>query len=106
MLLSLHLVVGILVIVVTALSIASRPGRRIALYLITLQVILGIILIVQGLRAPNLHYGLALVGWAGLMVANRVQRKGERRLATAIAVASGMCLIVAFFQGYSSIKPA
>ena len=104
-LLSLHYYIGFAVVAVAVLAIWRRQDRRIALYVVTLQIVVGIILIIQHLRAPSLHYALAILGWAGYMVANALARRPERgRLALIIAVASSVLLLIGFSVGMQAVK--
>jgi len=104
-LLTLHYYVGFAVVALAVLAIWRRPERRIALYVVTLQIVVGIILIIQHLRAPSLHYALAILGWAGYMVANALARRPERgRLALVIAVVSSILLLIGFSVGMQAVK--
>ena len=95
-----HLVVGILVAACAALLVWRRMGRRITLYVLTLQILLGIWLIVAGLRAPAEHYSLALVAWIGYMAANGIARRpGRERIVLAITVVSSICVLIAAYLG-------
>jgi len=101
-----HLVVGILVALVAALWVWQQLGRRVMLYLLTLQIAIGIYLIVVGLKAPSAHYTLALVAWIGYMAANGMFRKPERRqLALGITGLSTVLVLVAFYLGYRAVMP-
>jgi hypothetical protein len=104
-LLTLHYYIGFAVVAFAVLAIWRRPERRIALYVVTLQIVIGIILIIQHLRAPSLHYALAILGWAGYMVANAFARRPERgRLALIIAAVSSVLLLVAFQVGMRAVR--
>jgi hypothetical protein len=99
-LLVVHVVVGFLVAALAVLFVWWRPGRRITLYVVTLQVILGVILMVQGLRVPSIHPALAVLGWAGYMVANAVgRREGKARVALIITIVSSVLILIAFGIG-------
>jgi len=101
-----HLVVGILVALVAALWVWQQLGRRVMLYLLTLQIAIGVYLIVGGLKAPSIHYSLAVIAWIGYMVANGMFRKPERRqLALGITGASTLLVLVAFYLGYRAVMP-
>jgi hypothetical protein len=104
-LLTLHYYIGFAVVAVAVLAIWRRPGRRIALYVVTLQILVGIILMIQHLRAPSTHYALAILGWAGYMVSNAVARRPERgRLALVLAVISSVLLLIGFQVGMQAVK--
>ena len=95
-----HLAIGILVAACAALLVWQRTGRRITLYVLTLQIILGIWLIVSGLRAPSHHYALAIVAWIGYMVANGLARKeGRGNIVLAITIVSSVCVFAAAYIG-------
>jgi multisubunit Na+/H+ antiporter MnhC subunit len=75
-------------------------GRRIALYLLTLQILVGIGLIVIGLRAPTPHYILALVGWGGYMFANYLTREPDsRQNVLLLTILSSAMVLLAAFMG-------
>ena len=74
-LLTVHLYVAFVVAALAVVGVWRRPERRITLYVVTLQILLGLILLTQQLRAPASHYALALLGWAGYMVANALARR-------------------------------
>jgi len=104
-LLTLHYSVGFAVVAFAVLAIWRRPERRVALYVVTLQIVIGIILVVQHLRAPSLHYALAILGWAGYMVANALARRPDRqRVALVVAVVSSILLLIGFSVGMQAVK--
>jgi hypothetical protein len=95
-----HLVVGILVALCAALFVWRLSGRRITLYVLTLQILLGIGLIVSGLKAPSAHYGLAIVAWIGYMAANGIARRpGRERVVLGITIVSSICVLIAAYLG-------
>jgi hypothetical protein len=95
-----HLAVGILVAACAALLVWQRTGRRITLYVLTLQIILGIWLIVTGLKAPHSHYALAVIAWIGYMAANGIARKeGRGKIVLAITILSSLCVLGAAYLG-------
>jgi hypothetical protein len=99
-LLVVHLWVAFLVAALAVLFVWQRLGRRITLYVVTLQVIIGVILMVQGLRVPSIHPALAVLGWAGYMAANAVgRREGKARLALIITAVSSLLILIAFGIG-------
>ncbi len=95
-----HLAIGILVAACAALFVWRQTGRRITLYVLTLQIALGIWLIVTGLRAPSEHYGLAVIAWIGYMAANGIARRpGRERVALIITIVSSICVLGAAYLG-------
>jgi hypothetical protein len=95
-----HLAIGILVAACAALLVWQRTGRRITLYVLTLQILLGIWLIVEGLRAPSEHYGLAILAWIGYMAANGIARRpGREKVALVITIVSTLCVLGAAYLG-------
>ena len=49
---TVHLYVGLLAVLAALTLVWRLPGRRITLYVLTLQILLGIYLYYQGLRVP------------------------------------------------------
>ena len=86
--LTVHLWVAFVVAVLAVLAVWQRTSRRIALYVVTVQILIGIVLMVQGLKVPWYHAALAVLGWAGYMVANAMSRRGQTRNALIVAGAS------------------
>jgi hypothetical protein len=75
-------------------------GRRITLYILTLQIALGVWLIFTGLRAPSEHYGLAILAWIGYMAANGIGRRpGRERVALIITIVSSLLVFGAAYLG-------
>jgi len=106
-LLTFHLWVGAVVALAAIAGIWRTSDRRIALYIVTLQVLIGIVLVVQGLRAPSLHYALAILGFIGYMVANAMARRAAGRpIVLATAILSSVLLLVAFAVGHSAVQHA
>ncbi len=93
-----HFWLGILVAACAALFVWFRLGRRITLYLLTLQILLGIVLMAGGLRAPAPHYVLAVAGWAGYMGANYMSRQPDSRQNVLVltVLSSAMVLLAAY----------
>jgi hypothetical protein len=93
-----HFWLGILVAACAALFVWFRTGRRITLYLLTLQILLGIVLIVRHHQAPPPHYALALVGWLGYMGANFMSRQPEssKNVLVLTILSSAMVLLAAY----------
>ena len=93
-----HFWLGILVAACAALFVWFRLGRRITLYLLSLQILLGIVLMVGGLRVPAPHFVLALVGWAGYMGANYMSRQpdSKQNVLVLTILSSAMILLAAY----------
>jgi hypothetical protein len=103
--LTIHLWVGFAVAALAVLAVWQRPGRRITLYVVTLQILVGIVLVVQGVRAPWYHYALAVLGWGGYMGANALgRRSGGARTALIVAAASSLLVLVAFGIGQHAVR--
>ena len=96
-LLTVHLYVGFLVVLLALLAVWRRTERRISLYVVTAQIAIGIVLMVQGLRVPALHPLLAILGWAAYMGANAIGRRPGAPRNALLAAAAGSLLIVAAF---------
>jgi hypothetical protein len=95
-----HLAIGILVAACAALLVWRQMGRRITLYVLTLQILLGIWLIVSGLRVRPEHWGLAVVAWVGYMAANGIARRpGRGNIVLAITIFSTLCVLGALYLG-------
>jgi len=103
--LTIHLDVAFVVAALAVLAVWRRPERRVTLYVVTLQVLLGIVLLVQGLRAPWYHPALAVLGWAGYMAANVIARRrpGSRAI-LAVAAASSLLILLAYYAGVEAVK--
>ncbi len=72
------------------------------MYLLTLQIFIGIYLLSQGLAGniPSAHYALAFLAFAGYMVANAMGRKtGNERNILAVSGISTLMVLVAFVLG-------
>jgi hypothetical protein len=103
--LTVHLWVGFAVAALAVLAVWQRTGRRVTLYAVTLQIVLGIVLVVQGVRGPWYHYALAVLGWAGYMAANALSRRpGGARTALIVAVASSLLVLIAFGVGQHAVR--
>jgi hypothetical protein len=95
-----HLILGMIVALCAVLFVWVRTGRRITLYILTLQILLGIALIVSGLRAPSPHYALAILAWAGYMYANYLGRKdGQGKKVLVITILSSIMILFAAYIG-------
>ncbi len=95
-----HLWVGILVAACAALLVWWKLGRRIVLYLLTLQIALGIVAIVQGHMAPAPHMALAVLAWIGYMAANGMGRRPDQgRNVMILTVLSSLMVLMAAYIG-------
>jgi hypothetical protein len=102
-----HFWLGILVAACAALFVWFRLGRRITLYLLTLQILIGIVLLVSGHRAPAPHYALAIVGWAGYMGANYLSRQPDsRQNVLVLTILSSAMILLAAYIGAAAGRPA
>jgi hypothetical protein len=103
--LAIHLWVGFAVAALAVLAVWLRTGRRITLYAVTVQILVGCALVVQGLRGPWYHYGLAVLGWGGFMAANALSRRpGGGRTVLIVAVVSSLLMLVAFGIGQQAVR--
>ena len=106
-LLTVHLWIGILVVALAILAVWRRPGRRVTLYVVTLQILIGIALMIQGFRISPLHLVLVAIGWAGYMAANAVARRPNgARNALIIAGVSSLLILAAFEIGRHAASAA
>jgi hypothetical protein len=104
-LLTAHLWLGAVVAALAVLFVWQLRGRRITLYVVTLQIALGVVLMVQGLRVPWYHYALAILGWAGYMAANALaRREGRARQALIVTAVSSLLILIAFAVGQHAVK--
>jgi hypothetical protein len=105
--LTIHLWVGFAVVALAVLAVWQHTGRRITLYAVTLQILVGVVLVVQGLRGPWYHYALAVLGWIGYMAANALGRRpgGARRPLVVAAIAS-LLVLIAFGIGQQAVRGA
>lgn len=103
--LTAHLWLGVVVAALAVLFVWQLRGRRITLYVVTLQIVLGVVLMVQGLQVPWYHYGLALVAWGGYMAANAMaRREGRARPALIVTIVASALLLIAFAIGQHAVK--
>lgn len=99
-----HLTLGILVAACAALFVWFKLGRRITLYVVSLQILVGIVLIVMGLRAPMPHYVLAIVGWVGYMGANYMARQPEgSKNVLVLTILSSLMIVLAALIGRAAV---
>jgi hypothetical protein len=104
-LLTVHLIVAFVVAALAVVGVWRVPERRITLYVVTLQILIGIVLVVQHLRAPTAHYALAVLGWAGYMVANALARRSARAdVARVVAGVSSLLILGAYYIGMHAVK--
>lgn len=65
-----------IIVLLALLSLSwRRVGRRVTLYLFTLQILLGLLAIAQGWHPPLAHWLCAVLGWVLLMAANGIERR-------------------------------
>lgn len=102
-LLQIHLYVAMLVALLSIVAVWRKPERRITLYVVTLQILLGIWLLVGGLRVTWLHPALAIAGWSLYMAANAVAKRDARRAAF-IAAGGSLLVLVAYGVGQMAVK--
>jgi len=104
-LLIVHLIVAYAVVVLALLAVWRVPERRVTLSVVTLQILLGIVLVAQQLRAPATHYAFALLGWAGYMVANALARRaGKATTARVVAGVASLFILAAYYVGMHAVK--
>ena len=103
--LTIHLYLAFAVAALAVLAVWRRPERRITLYVVTLQILIGVWLMVQGLRVPWYHPALAVLGWAGYMAANAIARRqpGSRN-PLIVAAVSSLLILVAYYVGVEAVK--
>jgi len=102
-----HLWVAFVVAALAVLAVWWRAGRRVTLYAVTLQILIGIVLMVEGLKVPWYHPALAVVGWAGYMAANAMARRaGGRRNALIVAGISSLLILLTYYAGMEAVKHA
>jgi hypothetical protein len=103
--LTIHLWIGFAVAALAVLAVWRRTGRRITLYAVTLQILVGIVLVVQGVRGPWYHYALAVLGWIGYMAANALSRRpGGARTALIVTAVSSLLVLIAFGIGQQAVR--
>ncbi len=103
--LTAHLWLGALVVALAVLFVWQLRGRRITLYVVTLQIVLGVVLIVRGLDVPWYHYALGILGWVGYMAANAIARRDERsRRALIVTVVSSLLILITFGIGQHAAR--
>jgi uncharacterized protein YqhQ len=104
-LLTVHLYVAFAVVVLAIVGVWRRSDRRITLYVVTLQILIGIGLLFMQLRAPSVHYALALLGFIGYMVAGAISKRPDRgRVALAVSGISSLLILDAFYIGMHAVR--
>lgn len=104
--LTVHLWIGVLVVLLAVLAVWRTLGRRITLWVVTVQILIGIVLMTQGLRVNPLHPALAVIAWAGYMASNAVARRQGTRAALIVAGISTVLLLVTFGLGQNAVRAA
>lgn len=103
--LTVHLWIGFVVVVLALLAVWLRGVRRIVLYVVSLQILAGIIVILQGFKAPSYHYALAILAWIGYMVANGMTRRSaSTRTVLLLSGLSTILILIAFYVGMHAVK--
>lgn len=103
--LTIHLFVAYLVAALALGAVWRRPGRRFTLYAVTLQIAIGIVLMVQGAKVPWYHVALAVAGWIGYMAANAVARRDPAsRNALIVSGVSSLLILIAYYVGTQAVK--
>lgn len=104
-LLTVHLWLGTAVVALAVLAVWQRTGRRITLYVVTLQLLLGIVLMAERFRVPWYHYGLAVLAWVGYMAANGMARRNaDRRTVLIVTAVSSVLILLAFAIGQGAVR--
>jgi hypothetical protein len=103
--LTIHLYAAFAVAALAVLAVWRRPERRITLYAVTLQIVIGVVLMVQGARVPWYHPALAVLGWIGYMAANAIARRDPAsRKALIVSAVSSLLILVAYYIGLEAAK--
>lgn len=104
-LLTVHLYLGILVVAMALLAVWWRTGRRITLYVVTLQILLGIVLMLQSFKVPWYHYAIAILGWVGYMAANAIARRSaSNTVPLVVTIVSSLLILIAFGIGHGAVQ--
>ena len=105
--LTIHLWLAFVVAALAVLAVWRRPERRITLYVVTLQIAIGVVLMIQGGRVPWYHPALAALGWIGYMAANAIARRDPRsRRALIVSAISSLLILIAYYIGIEATKHA
>jgi hypothetical protein len=103
--LTIHLYLAFVIAGLAVLAVWRRPERRITLYAVTLQIVIGVVLMVQGDRVPWYHPALAVLGWIGYMAANAIARRDPAsRKALIVSAVSSLLILVAYYVGLEAVK--
>jgi hypothetical protein len=103
--LQIHLYAGFAVAALAVLAVWRRPERRITLYVVTLQILIGIVLMLQGMKVPWYHVALAVLGWAGYMAANAMARRDTpSSRVLLISGISSLLILFAYYVGMHAVK--
>jgi heme A synthase len=103
--LTVHLYAGFVIAALAVLAVWRRPERRITLYVVTLQIVIGVVLMMQGGRVPWYHPALAVLGWIGYMAANAIARRDPAsRNALVISAVSSLLILIAYYVGIEAVK--
>jgi hypothetical protein len=103
--LAVHLYAAFAVAALALVAVWRRRERRITLYVVALQIIIGVVLMVQGVSVPWYHPALAVLGWIGYMAANAIGRRDPAsRRALVISAASSVLILVAYYVGMHAVK--
>jgi uncharacterized membrane-anchored protein len=103
--LTVHLYVGFAVAALAVLAVWRRPERRVTIYVVTLQIVVGVVLMAQGAKVPWWHPALAVLGWAGYMAANAIARRYRTsRNALVVAGVSSVLVLCAYYVGIEAVK--
>jgi hypothetical protein len=103
-----HLVVGLLAVVAALTLVWRLPGRRITIYVLTLQILLGVYLLYVGYRVPLVHILCAVVAWALYMAANGIARRRpeSRQLVLGLTIGATVLVVAACAIGGAMIRHA
>ena len=102
--LTVHLWLGALVALLAVFAVWRLPGRRITIWVVTVQILIGIVLMVQGLRINPLHPALAVIAWGGYMASNAVARRQGMRPALIVAGIATLLLLITFGLGQNAVR--
>jgi hypothetical protein len=103
--LTVHLYAAFVVAALAVLAVWRRPERRITVYAVTLQIAIGIVLMVRGVPVPWYHPALAVLGWIGYMAANAIARRDPAsRRALVISGVASVLVLAAYYVGMQAVK--
>ncbi|GAC1572875.1 MAG: hypothetical protein NVS3B7_03760 [Candidatus Elarobacter sp.] len=104
-LLTIHYGIGFAVVALALFAVWQLPWRRVTLYALTLQIVVGVVLTVQGVKVPWHHYALAVIAWIGYMAANGIARRSPKaRNVLLISGVSSLLVLLAFYVGMHAVK--